>query len=504
MKKNKYLVLLVCVLIMGCNDAIDITQAGRLTAENAFRNVDDLERGILGVYGTYDITPEIAFASGYTDEVAPGIATGGQNFNTGFIFELNAGSTAPNRFWLDGYQQLNEINRLLEAAQAITPESSEQQAYNNILGQAYALRAYSHFQMLSYFSTDYSDDSALGIPLSLRVPSIADQPLRNTNDEVYTAIDEDLDLAQSLLTDQSSGTGTFVSKDFVTALRARIAAYRGDYATALPLAQNLVSRYPLATRDQFVNIWLDQSNAEIIFKFERAFNGPFDFQGASGSVNAGGWVGNIYAFVNATAGGGAYYEFSRNLFNLFDPEDIRYDAYLAPSSTVADDYQNTNDYVNEDILVVGKYPGSEGQLLMNDLKVFRTSEMLLIIAEAYADNNSLNGTSNSVASVLKQLRDERFGSSQDLPSFNNQSEAFDAILNERRIELAFEGHRWKDIKRLGSRANQNIIRDPLDCEQFANGCELSNSDFRMTMPLPLNEFDGNPGLRAQQNPGYTQ
>jgi hypothetical protein len=127
--------------------------------------------------------------------------------------------------------------------------------------------------------------------------------------------------------------------------------------------------------------------------------------------------------------------------------------------------------------------------------------MALIIAEGYADNNSLNGGSNSVASMLKMLRDARFEDPQPLPSFSSQQEAFAAILNERRVELAFEGHRWKDVKRLGQRANQNIVRDDQDCLRFGV-CVLENTSFKLTLPLPLIEFNGNPGLRAQQNPGY--
>ena len=88
------------------------------------------------------------------------------------------------------------------------------------------------------------------------------------------------------------GESTTISKDFVLALRARVAAYRGDYTTALPLVQDLISRYPLATRAEFQDIWLDFSNSEIIFEFARVFNGPFDFQA--------GWVGNNFAFVNAS------------------------------------------------------------------------------------------------------------------------------------------------------------------------------------------------------------
>ena len=127
--------------------------------------------------------------------------------------------------------------------------------------------------------------------------------------------------------------------------------------------------------------------------------------------------------------------------------------------------------------------------------------MLLILAESFAEAGNFNGTTNSTAALIKQLRDARFGTAQTLPNYANKTEAFAAILNERRVEFAFEGHRWKDIKRLGARANQGALRDPLDCA-FNGACSLAPNDYRFTLPIPQVEFNGNPGLRAQQNPGY--
>jgi hypothetical protein len=60
-------------------------------------------------------------------------------------------------------------------------------------------------------------------------------------------------------------------------------------------------------------------------------------------------------FTNSTLGGGAYFEFSRNLFNLFSPSDIRYTVCLAPTSVVSPNYQTAVDYVLEDRLIVAKY-----------------------------------------------------------------------------------------------------------------------------------------------------
>ncbi|NER11743.1 Predicted house-cleaning NTP pyrophosphatase, Maf/HAM1 superfamily [Muriicola jejuensis] len=496
-RKIFYLFGLVTMLV-ACNDAIDIDQPGRLDADAAFESVADLQSGLFGVYANYDLSGEIAFSSIFTDELSIGFDNGGQGL-ADYGFVLNAGSVAPAVFWTGGYAAINSANRLIEAAESITPEAGEEAQYNDILGQSYFLRAWAHWFLMEYFTTDYADDNALGVIALDRVPSIDEQLLRNTNGEVYALILADLDRAESLISTDTSDP-TFANRDAVTALRARIAAYRENYTLAATLSQQLLDKYGLANRAQYEAMFLDTDNTEVIFKLERTNNDPYDGQGATGSPAAGGWAGARFAFVDATLAGSPYFEMGRSLFNLYDPADIRYDVNVAPTSLIDPDYTTNNDPAT-DILVIQKYPGSEGQPLMNDLKVFRSSEMLLIRAEAYADAGSINGATNSAAALLKQLNDARFGTDTALPVFANQTEAFAAILDARRIELSFEGHRYKDLKRLGERANQGVLKDPIDCA-FNGACSLPATDFRFTLPLPIVEFNANPGLREQQNPGY--
>ncbi len=497
-RKIFYLFGMVFTLV-ACNDAIDIDQPGRLDADAAFESLDDLQAGLFGVYDDFDTTPEIAFSSIFTDELSIGFDNGGQGL-ADYGFVLNAGSTAPANFWTRNYVAINSANRLIEASELIEPaDAGEQATYDQILGEAYALRAYAHLELMSYYVTDYTDDSVFGIPYLDRVPTIDESLLRDSAGDVWGEILGDLDLANGLLNDDTSDP-TRINKDFITAMKARIAAYRGDYTAAASFSQQMLNKYPLANRAQYEGVFLDTDNTEIIFKLERTNNDTYDGQGATGSPNAGGWAGARFAFVDATLTGSPYFEMGRSLFNLLDPADIRYDVNVAPTSLIDPDYVTNNDPAL-DILVIQKYPGSEGQPLMNDLKIFRASEMLLIRAEAYADAGTFNGATNSAAALLKQLRDARFGTDTPLPVFGNQQEAFGAILDERRIELAFEGHRYKDLKRLGTRASRGVSKDAIDCA-FNGACTLSADDFRFTLPLPIVEFNANPGLREQQNPGY--
>jgi hypothetical protein len=492
--KNLFLIFGVFAGLVSCNDAIEIDQPGRLDADAAFQTVADLEAGLFGVYDQFDLSPDIAFQSIFTDELSIGFDNGGQGL-ADYGFVLNAGSTAPAVFWTNGYDQLNAASRLIEAADIIEIEEGEQTLFNQVLGEAYALRAWGHFILLSYFSTDYTDDSALSIINLDFVPTIDQQLLRNTNGETFALIESDLTQANSLL-GNSTDDVTRINKDFIIALRARIAAYRQDYATAASLSEQLIAKYPLANRAEYQAMFLDQSDGEVIFKLERTNNDTYDGQGATGSPAAGGWAGARFAFVDATLSGSPYFEMGRSLFNLMDPADIRYDVNVAPTSLIDPDYE-INQNPATDILVIQKYPGSEGQPLMNDLKIFRSSEMYLIRAEAAVAQGSLG----EAAELIKEIRDARFGTDTALPSYGSATQAYAAILDERRVELAFEGHRYLDLKRMGSRASQGVLKDAIDCA-FNGACTLSADDYRFTMPLPIVEFNANPGLREQQNPGY--
>ena len=284
-----------------------------------------------------------------------------------------------------------------------------------------------------------------------------------------------------------------MGQDFITALRARMAAYREQYTLADSYAATLLGNYPIANQTQYTGMYDDTDNTEVIFKLERADGDTFDGQGTSGM----GWAGSLFAFIDPTAEGGPFMEISRSVYNILDgTSDIRLSRNVNISeSTIDAGYATNSNFLNDDVLLVFKYPGSNNQPLMNDLKVFRSSEMLLIRAEAAAQANDFTGA----AGFIKQLRDARLGSAQTAPTYTTQEDAFGGILDERRLELLFEGHRWVDLKRLGAKGNRTIDRDAKECSTLA-GCTLADNDYRFTLPIPLVEITGNKGI--QQNPNY--
>ena len=424
-----------------------------------------------------------------TDETFRGRDNGGQN-NDEQNFNINSSNGYAANIWESYYGAIKMANLVIAAAPTIDA-TEDPVEYNNVLGQAHAIRAFAHFQILTYFSPDYTDDSALaGLLLTSTVEDVFAATPRNTNGEFYTQISADLSVTEGLI-NTSEGV-TFMGLDFATALRARMAAYRGQYAMADGYAASLLANYSIANQTQYTAMYDDDNFTEVIFSLERSIGDSFDGQGTAG----GGWAGSLFAFIDPTINGGPFMEMSRSVFNILNgTSDVRLTRNLNVAESLIDPTYTTNDnFLNDDILLVFKYPGAGVQPLLNDLKVFRASEMLFIRAEAAADAGDLTGA----ATFLKELRDARYGSAQALQSFGSQTEAFGAILDERRLELLYEGHRWVDLKRLGDRGNRFLDRDAKECVNLA-GCTLPNSDYRFTLPIPVDEISANSAVVQNTN-----
>lgn len=492
MKKIKLIVIVAMASFASCQDAIDIKQPSELTPERAYETVADLRLGLNGVYAAIPGENQIYFTSLFTDEVALGRSNGGQGTDGELAFMLNNTSGDAASIWLSNYAAINFANRLILGAENVDVEAgtAEETEKNVILGQAHAIRAFANFQLLSYFSENIKDDSSLGIILLDYVPLNTDQSPRSTTGEIFEFIEADLAFADANLATTLVTNRTFIGQNFVKAFRARMAAYRGDYALAKTYVDDLDATYNLTPKAQYAAIWLDSETpgSEVIFKLERTRTAA---------------TGNFYQFwssVNSSVSGSPFFEVNRALFNLVNnPSDVRRLIIADATSLIMPNYNDPSvsdaDYKQNDVLPVGKYTATESQNLLADVKVFRMSEMVLIRAEYYA---SVNDFAN-VAAEIGAIRTARFGSVQTMATPANTQEAWAMILNERRVELAFEGHRYIDLRRLGPLAGLGVQRDPRDCA-FNGFCELSSSDYRFVMPIPLSESSANPTI--QQNPGY--
>jgi starch-binding outer membrane protein, SusD/RagB family len=487
--KNKFIVFLFLFSFYSCdNDLLTPFTPGALTEEVAITTVADLTRITNNCYVSLFNRGDIQFSSVFTDEVSIGLTNGGQGISDNYAFFLTPSSFSPALIWETCAITLARVNKVLTNADKLLLNTSLNANNINILkAEALMLRAFCHLRMIAYFSTNPKDDNVLGGILALKEVGLDQSLPRENNKAIYKSIHEDLDKA-IILFGGVPFDNSRANKTAAIALKARAYAYKGDYNNALIYANQVIATsgsVSLAKTTEYRNIFWTDSNNEVIFKIIRV-------RGQSAQATN---IGNIWASVNATIGGSPFYEINRSLFNLLSIDDIRYQTIVAPSSKIDPNYLTSNNYKESDVLVVGKHPGTSNKRdLNNDFKLIRMSEMYFIKAEAEVSNNELTNAANT----LKFLLDNRYTSPQPLPVFSNQTEAWKFILDQRRIEFAFEGYRFIDLKRLGALANVGIERHPLDCN--GPNCKLPVNDYRFALPIPNSELNSNPGIK--QNPGY--
>ena len=540
MKRIKYIFISsFCAFFMftSCEDAYNIIQDGELN-ESAITTVPLLQDYLNGVYGTVSIANEVGFTGIFTDETSIGTGNGGQSLGLHSFF-LTPGEGYASAIWFGQYQTINRVNRLMRmvtdpdgagplVAQVPVPtDPAELATYNQIIAQARALRAFSYFQLLTYYSTDLKNDNAPGVMLFTHVPAASEQLPRSNNGLVFAQIEDDLNFAFANVS--TAATYKFVSKNMINALRARMYLYRGNYVLAKQYAQDVIASAPAlaaatpvpspaptnpfavapapgaptaawnnafygnTSTNPYRRMFADLAQGEVIFALDRPV--------------AGAWVNIATQFTtnSSNTAGSPLFEVSRALFNKLGatPGDVRRYVNVDPTSRINQNYLTDPNYVASDVLIIDKYPGKPSAILRNDEKVFRTSEMYFILAECLANEGNINGASNSVASIIKMFKDTRnflpANQNQPLPVYANVTEALTAIMDERRLELCFEGHRYIDIKRLGPLTGQTIDRDITD-DRPGSSLSIPNNDYRFTMPIPTDERNANPGIA--QNPVY--
>ncbi|WP_415583320.1 RagB/SusD family nutrient uptake outer membrane protein [Flavobacterium frigoris] len=528
-------------MLLSCNDALEITQKGELNDAALFTSIGNMQLFLNETYDRLNLENDITVSSLLTDEVAIGSGLTVNDTQRFFMVTTNGYAAG---IWNSHYNLINYCNRLIRGAALYTPTAAELPAYNSIIAQARALRAFAHFELLTYYSTDLSDNAAPGVMIVDFVPAASQDIPRSTNGKVFDFIESDLTYVDANLI-EPTGTNAykFVNTNFIKSFRARMYLYRKNYPEALKYANSVIStsgrilstctvtvpNFPATSAatvpqgagtgsttinvdpgsgfpiqralyqvDQWVSavspvyrkMWVDAAQGEILFALDRPVN----------KVN----FSSTYNTNGSYLTGGPLYDMGRNLFTAYQSslgggaEDYRRWCFVDRSASISTT-PATASRTNEEI-VIDKYPGKTGGHTANDLKVFRLSEIYFIKAECLIRSGDLPGA----AGLIQQVRQARSytGGVVPTPVYANVTGALADVLLERRKELSFEGHRYIDLKRLGSDAGvtgtDRYARDAVN-GSATNPVNINNGDYRFTLPIPQAEINVNP---LQQNPGY--
>jgi hypothetical protein len=519
MKKLIYL-LSFSAIFTACNeDVLEPFTPGVAFEENATRTANDLQRVLNSAQNIMTNRQEYVFSSIFTDEAAPGVANGGQGIagsDAYYFYFLNPSSAAPAAIWSSNYNAMARVNLVLENVDKVAENfPSDAALVKRITAEAKILRALAHLKVLAYFSTDLTNDSALAGIIADRTFEYTELPPRSTVGEFYEFIHSDLDDAIELYTTNSlpavSNASIYPTINLAKALKARAYAYKKDYVNAEIWADDVItnSGIALATRTQLASVFhthTSTATTEVIFKFRRTVQ-----QNNQGTNLHNGWVS-----ISNSRSGSLFYEVSRSLYNNLvnaPGTDNRTSVIVRPAggttgSLIDPNYSTSTNVRGTDILVPFKHGGSGSLTSTNrfnpDFIQVRISEMYLIKAECRADVNDFTG----VADALKQITDRRFTTPPAALVLTTPTQAWKAIVDERRKELAFEGHRFIDLKRLYSDAGiSSFDRDPAD--YAATGLNFPGGDpslfpfannNKWALPIPFVELNANGSF--PQNPGY--
>lgn len=455
--------------LYSCNK-LDLKPSDTIDPEKAYRNLDDIDMAIKGAYAgmTYTLIGNSVVVS---DEAIYPLENTVGNVSA-YRWQYTASSSSVASAFGEYYVVIDRANRALAGLEKLAQVDTDKKKHYQ--GELLAIRAFAHVELLRAYAAGY-DPSALGIPYMLK--SEIGHPQRNTVAEVFNLAQKDINDALGLIGDEQAIYR--FSKTGLYALQARAALYAKDWSLAIAAASKVIAAKPLAERTSFSKIWTDETSNEVVFSLHRtAADLPKDDDSPA--------EGPIGAMFFRQDGEIALYTPSNKLIALFDKNrDIRFSSYIL---------DDPNRGAGKQQYLIGKYLGrkdNDSTVGLVDVKLFRTGEMYLIRAEANAEANKLNDANND----LNSLRKARILGYQN-QTIASKDELIEAILVERYKELAFEGHRFFDLKR----RKMPVRRGPQDAVNTAGAMLLESTKAQYNFPIPADEIFVNKNM--VQNPGY--
>ena len=488
-KANKYfrillpLTLLLSTLI-SCKKLVEERETDFLEADNALTTVEFNESAIVGAYAGLQTEMSVLLNGVFSDE----LKTAGEFYNSASVHEWQY--AAPDIVIRDLYTAIgsyypviDRVNRVLQyLPTADSTRAGDNTLRNRLKGEALFIRAFCHFELFRFYAGNYIPD---GLAMPYLTTNTLEAVAREKMMDYFQKMQTDIVEAKSLLPNNLTDINR-ANRLAVTGLQARIALYQKDWDNAIAFSTEYINGIPLSSRASFNGIWTEANNNELALKFKRSpTNNPY--------LQAGGQTkhGSIYRGTSANANniGQVAWIPSSKLWDSYDQtNDIRFSSYMKVEPLLTSAGRQPR--------LITKYAGTaygtSGENVA-DAKVFRTGEMYLIRAEARAEQGKFTGA-NSAESDINDLRVARITNYANV-TFASKQEAIDAILLERFKELAFEGHRFWDLKRRGLPV-QRIGADA----PTSTGANLPAGNFRFVLPIPEIEMQANKLM--VQNPGY--
>jgi starch-binding outer membrane protein, SusD/RagB family len=464
------------------------------------------------------VIPEV-LSDNMTRSVKTGNRYTGMNTMTHTATDANV-----SRMWSQIYRVITNANAIIANESkllgiATTLETAE---VKQMVGEAYAVRAMAYFDLAKFFSrplTHTPDGSHLSVPLVLKpITNVTEvvYPKRNTAAEVYAQIEKDIQEALIRLNTtgdviiNGAANSAFFKIRFnrwgVLALRARVAVYKEDWATAVAAASAVINsnRYSLLPYTTLFSSFQTVGNLESIFEVS---NNATDNPGTDSYAYLCSQLGYGECLatrqsMNSRSTGTTLTTF-KGLYEAYTPTDARRRFV---------ELGNRNSIGGEvNVPLCLKYTNISNYA--ENIKVFRLAEMYLSRGEALArialqtgDAAALNASLTDV-NLIRRSRDTAtttrlFAATLGTPPVGSITAVayVDSIIVERRKEFALEGQRLFDLNRTKtSYVKINSAGNGLSrLVQYT--ATTSSYYYRTILPIPISQVQNNPNM--VQNEGF--
>lgn len=473
--KFRNIFLLVIALFAGsaCEEALNVSDPESLSPDDVLVKVSGFESVMLSAYNRIHRFTWM----GQNGIVAPEILADNLDFNnrTGRYEQEYVNAVRSHMDRWRSYRGINDCNIILSRIDDLKELTADEITLRDqVKGEALFVRALNYHDMARVYGYEPGQEQNgfnLTVPLRVTetkgVSDALDVKARATNTELYSLLKNDLTQAISLLPASNGDAPYRVGKAAAQALLARVLLYEGSWAEAATQAEAALASSGVSLVDNkaaYYDSWFAVPHPESIYEAEIRATDWSTVDGANNSLST---------LSNNTS--------SSSQFILVGSVEL-----IAALDSEAGDIRDTIWTVVDGIPAgtrkCEKWQGEKGDFLEN-IPVFRASEMVLIAAEGYAK-------SGNTAQAQTTIND--FRASRGLPATDATGADLEAlIMKERRVEFALEGHRWFDLKRNGMDIPKSAA---------ANVPNLSYSDTRILADLPIGELSLNELL--VQNPGY--
>lgn len=437
----------MALLFVGCDDFLDIHPTGKIIAETG----EEYRALLTDIYSK--IPEDRGLTTLRADEITADYKSlEGLDYDSYFDIwswtDYNRNPSSLYFGWRRYYHSCYIANYIIEHRTEIT--KATQKEIDQIVGESYMIRAYMHFLLVNLYAPAYTHcepATTRGVPLQLAADVNAVLQCSSV-EKVYEQILQDIDLAEACMNVErwDEGLNYRFNTTTANALRARVALYMGDWSLALQEAKKVITKYP-DLEDLNNNSSLLPTNyksVESIMALEQIITPNLMKIGAV----------------------------SPELLGIYASNDLRKKKYFTMKTLNKWEYRERN-------------TGEERC-------TFRAGEFYLIAAEAA---NELNERENAVT-YLKTLAQKRYTSKyyseySVLLDGMDQEALRAEIADERRRELAYQGHRWYDLRRT---TQPELIKNYKDDSGEIRTYTLSENDERYTLRFPAEAVAANPEI----------